>query len=97
MAFHFFVPFFLLLSRDIKRRSPWLAKVAGIVFVMCVVDLFWIIAPGFHRVELSVHWMDVVALIGLGGIWIGFYVHQLKRKSLVPLYDARTQESRLSS
>ncbi|HUJ11726.1 MAG TPA: hypothetical protein VL171_17080 [Verrucomicrobiae bacterium] len=97
VAFHFFVPFFLLLSRDIKRRSPWLAKVAGIVFVMCVVDLFWIIAPGFHRVELSVHWMDVVALIGLGGIWIGFYVHQLKRKLLVPLYDARTQESRLSS
>jgi len=92
VALHFFLPFLLLLSRDIKRRSSWLATVAWIVFVMCVVDLFWIIAPGFRRVGLSVHWLDVLALIGLGGVWVGVYVYQLKRKSLVPAYDAQAHE-----
>ncbi|HUI06440.1 MAG TPA: hypothetical protein VL486_05490 [Verrucomicrobiae bacterium] len=92
VVFHFFVPFFLLLSRDIKRRSPWLAKVAWLILVMGVVDVFWIVAPGFHRTQLAVHWTDGAALVGIGGVWVGMYVRQLRSKSLLPVHDARIEE-----
>jgi hypothetical protein len=92
VALHFFAPFFLLLSRDIKRRSPWLMKVALVVFVMCYVDIFWIVAPGFGRLGLHVYWMDVVAPIGVGGIWVAAFLRQLRGRSLLPVHDSRMEE-----
>ena len=92
VVLHFFVPFLLLLSRDIKRRSPWLANVALGIFVMCLVDVFWIVAPGFGRAGFRVYWMDVVAPIGLGGVWVAEFIRQLKGKSLVPVHDSRVEE-----
>ena len=89
LVLHFFVPFLLLLSRDIKRRSPWLAKVALGVLVMCFVDVFWIVAPAFGR---SVHWMDIVAPVGIGGVWLAAFIKQLKARSLVPVHDSRVEE-----
>ena len=92
VVLHFFVPFLLLLSRDIKRRSPWLAKVALGIFVMCFVDVFWIVGPGFGRSGFQVHWMDIVAPIGIGGIWVAVFIGQLKGKSLAPVHDSRVEE-----
>lgn len=92
VALHFFAPFFLLLSRDIKRRAPWLMKVALIVFVMCYVDVFWIIAPGFGRLGLHVYWMDVVAPVGIGGIWVAAFLKQLRGRSPLPVHDSRVEE-----
>jgi len=92
MVFHFFAPFFLLLSRDIKRRPGRLAAVAVGVLAVCVVDLFWIVKPAFDRSRFSVHWMDVVALLGIGGLWVAAFVGQLKGRSLVPVHDARVEE-----
>jgi len=45
VIFHFALPFALLLSRDLKRHGRTLVKVALLVMVMRVVDLFWTIAP----------------------------------------------------
>jgi hypothetical protein len=91
VALHFFAPFLLLLSRDIKRRSPWLSKVALGVFVMCFVDIFWIVAPGFGRPGFTVHWMDIAAPTGIGGVWVAIFIKQLKRRSLAPVHDSRVE------
>ncbi|MGI9108224.1 MAG: hypothetical protein ACR2G4_18505 [Pyrinomonadaceae bacterium] len=45
VIFHFAFPFALLLSRDLKRHGRTLVKVALLVLLMRVVDLFWTIAP----------------------------------------------------
>jgi len=92
LVLHFFIPFLLLLSRDIKRRSSWLAAVAWGVFLMCFVDVVWIVAPGFGRAGFQVHWMDLVATIGIGGVWIAAFVGRLKAKSAVPVHDSRVEE-----
>src|SRR6185503_10740093 len=42
---HFVLPFVLLLSRGLKRNAQLLARVALGVFVIRLVDLFWLIAP----------------------------------------------------
>src|ERR1043166_8660308 len=45
---HFGLPFLLLLSRALKRHSRQLARAAGLILLLRVVDLFWLIAPAFR-------------------------------------------------
>jgi hypothetical protein len=52
-----------------------------------MVDVFWLVMPAFYRDGLFVHWLDLTALIGIGGGWTAFFVWQLKRRSLLPHYD----------
>ncbi len=92
IGLHFFLPLLLLLSRDVKRDPFALAKVSLGILVMCVVDIFWIVAPAFPRVEFSVSWMDVAALVGIGGVWLSEFVRQMKGRSPVPLHDSRVEE-----
>ena len=87
ILFHFAVPFLLLLSRTVKRRMRVLASVAVGLLVMSLVDVFWMIAPAFHPEGPSPHWMDLIAPIGVGGLWMAAFFSQLKRRSLVPLHD----------
>ncbi|MBI2151014.1 MAG: hypothetical protein HYU27_10495 [Acidobacteria bacterium] len=85
----FALPFILLLSRATKRRSQALALVALVVLAMRLVDLFWVVAPAFHPTGLSVHWLDLVSPVGIGGIWIWTFLWLLKKRALLPLHDPR--------
>lgn len=84
---HFALPFLLLLSRDLKRNSRRLAMVAALVLFMRLVDLFWLIAPKFSQGHFSISWMDIVAPIGVGGLWLAFFLWQLKQRPLIPFND----------
>jgi hypothetical protein len=86
---HFFVPFLLLLSRRTKRAINNLSKIAVGVLVMRLVDLFWLIMPAFQGAELQLHWLDLVAPIGIGGLWMAYFFSQLKGAPLLPLHDPR--------
>jgi hypothetical protein len=92
--FHFFAPFLVLLSRMVKRRINWLVNVAGLVLLMRFVDLYWLIIPAYHE-SFYLDWLIIVAPIALGGIWLAVFVWQLKKKSLLPLYDAGVEEKLL--
>lgn len=103
VVFHFVLPFLLLLSRDLKRDARRLALVAGGVLVMRMVDLYWLVAPdaaigheghgGMHP-----HWMDLTAVVGLGGIWLWLFARALMRRPLLTLGEpdirARLAEGR---
>jgi hypothetical protein len=78
-AFHFFVPFLLLLSRANKRRTELLGIIAALIIVMRLVDVFWYTIPAFRPGDFSIHWMDVAAPIGLGGVWLAGFFWQLRR------------------
>jgi hypothetical protein len=88
----FGLPFLLLLSRFLKQSGLMLALVAGLVFFMRVVDLFWITEPNFYPGRFHLHWMDVVMPIGLGGIWLAVFAWQLKTRPLLPLHDPNLEE-----
>jgi len=83
IGFHFVAPFLLLLSRENKRRLGRLAAVAGALVIMRFLDLVWIVVPAFSPREFRIHWMDLAAPLGMGGIWIAVFVHQLKGRPLV--------------
>jgi hypothetical protein len=87
ILFHFAIPFVLLLSRDVKRRKQLLAKVALALIFMTWVDLYWLVMPVFDKTGPRLHWMDLLAPVGVGGIWIAAFVWQLKGKPLLPLND----------
>ena len=84
---HFVLPFSLLLSRDLKRRPSRLVWVAGLLLAARLVDVYWLTAPEFWPGGIHLHWMDVLAPIGIGGIWISYYARQLRQWPLLPVGD----------
>lgn len=89
---HFALPFVLLLSRQITRRAQPLAMVAAVLFGIHLVDAFWLVMPAFFPGQLHVHWLDIVAPIAVGGLWLAAFLWQLQRRSLLPWYEPRLQE-----
>lgn len=88
-VFHFFVPFVLLLQRSMKRRVESLWTMAALLFLLRLVNMVWDVGPAFDTTGFRFHWTDWVAPIGIGGIWVAFFVRQLKRRPLLPLEDPR--------
>ena len=87
IAFHFALPFAILLSRDLKRNARHLSGIALLVVLMRFVDLYWLISPAFSPRVLSLHWLDPLTLLGVGGIWVATFVGQLRARPLLPLRD----------
>lgn len=83
---HFAAPFLFLLSRDLKRNPGKLVMVAMLILVMRMVDLLWMLVPAF-REEHRWIWMDLIALVGFGGIWLALFTWQLSKRSLIPIND----------
>jgi hypothetical protein len=89
LLLHFFVPFFLLLQRSVKRKLPRLAKVAMWQFSLELVDIYWLVAPAYQDHPRFSDLGILFAVIGLGGIWLSVFLSQLKRLPLLPLHDPR--------
>jgi hypothetical protein len=94
-VFYFALPFVLLLSRDIKREPRRLRVVALAVVGMSFVHQFWMIAPVFSPGHFSLHWMDVAALVGVGGFWLAYFLWQLQARPLAVVH-APAQEKAVS-
>ncbi|MBA3888373.1 MAG: hypothetical protein H0X67_22000 [Acidobacteria bacterium] len=99
---HFALPFMLLLSRDLKRNSSMLAKVAIAVLVMRLIDLIWLISPAFAHGDAAavdavhhfpIHWMDIAIPVGLLGLWIALFARNLRGSTLLPLNDPYFKEA----
>jgi len=88
---HFALPFVLLLSRQITRRAQPLATVAAVLFGIHLVDAFWLVMPACFPGRLHVHWLDIMAPIAVGGLWLAAFLWQLQRRSLLPWYEPRLQ------
>jgi hypothetical protein len=92
VVFHFFVPFFLLLSQDLKRNARTLPKIAAWLILMRLVDLFWMTRPEFTSSAVPT-WLDLVLPVALGGLWLGFFAFNLKQCPLLPLGDPDLAEA----
>ena len=93
IIFHFAFPFLVLLSRDIKRSSKWLSLLAAFILVMRLIDMYYLIGPSptieshGHEVPFHLSWMDFVAPIAVGGIWLWWFFGELMKRPLVPIND----------
>ena len=99
---NFALPFMLLLSRDLKHNRRRLMSVAWLLITMRFVDLLWMIAPQFERghgeqvaqygLSFASYINYAAAVVGVGGIWLGWFVYQLRQRALVPYNDPQLPE-----
>jgi len=92
LVLHFFIPFFALLSRDLKRNQAVLPKIAMWLIAMRCLDLYWLTRPEFTSQALPTL-LDLAALAGLGGMWLWFFAFQLKQRPLLPLGEPKLAEA----
>lgn len=78
IALHFAVPFVVLITRRTKRSPRALRTVALGILFMHLVEIFWFVAPNFYGHDMHVHWMDVAAPIGVGGLWVFWFSRRLR-------------------
>src|SRR5437764_14820192 len=89
---HFALPFALLLSRDLKRNFKLLASIAVFVIFMRFVDLYWLITPSFRTSGFGLSFLDFTIPIGLGGLWLAYFLFQLEKRPLMPLNAPHLEE-----
>jgi len=89
----FFFPFLTLLSRAAKRSPQKLALLAVLILAMRIVDVIWLIEPSFNRERFHLSWMDLVAPIAMGGLWMATFAWQLQKRPLVPINDSQLEQA----
>ena len=85
----FAIPFYLLLMRPIKRRVETLSTLCGALILINFVDVYWMVVPAFEKSGPRFYLLDFLLPVGIGGIWVAFFVAQLKSRPLVPQHDTR--------
>ena len=93
IVFHFFFPFFLLLSRDLKEKRKTLFGIALVIFILRYVDVFWLVKPAFAPANLAVSWLDFAATVGIGGVWLACFLWIYSRESF-PLDEILENEKK---
>jgi len=72
---------------------------AGGVFLVRLLDLFWLVAPdlqghGEHAGHgLAVHWLRLAAPSFLGGVWLLLFVRELRSRPLLTPGDPSSRRS----
>ena len=98
---HFIIPFLGLISRNFKRQTNLLAFWAGWMLFMHWVDMFYLVMPslyehkhaGYDVASLPLSIMDLLCMVGVGGIFIGAMAMGMRGSFLVPMKDPRLNES----
>ncbi|MET0164539.1 MAG: hypothetical protein ABW318_05985 [Vicinamibacterales bacterium] len=106
VVFQFAVPFLLLLMRDLKRTPYRLVWVALALLVLRYVDLFMLVSPEFsstganlhllegeHESTFFVNWLDLMAPLAIGGLWLWMFLTQLAQRPLLALGDPYLREA----
>jgi len=89
----FIFPFLSLLSRATKKSAQRLALLAVLILAMRIVDVIWLIEPTYHPGDFVLSWMDIVAPIAIGGLWLGVFSWQLQKRPLVPINDPQLEQA----
>jgi hypothetical protein len=90
---HFALPFLFLISRNVKRRLALLGFGCTWMLIMHVVDIYWFVMPNVSPGKLAVHWIDLAALLAVGGIYFAVVLYGMRRHALIPLGDPRLGRS----
>ena len=90
---HFIVPFFILLSRSLKRSPRALGFMAVWILVIHYVDVYWVVMPALQHGAPRPHWTDLTALVGIGAAAVAFVAWRLGGQLSVPVGDPYLEES----
>jgi hypothetical protein len=90
---YFCLPFLALMSRRLKRDPRGLMTIGAGLLVVSAVHYFWLVNPVYAARAagdyaaygpLSLHWLDVAALVGIGGTTLAIFLWQLRARPVTP-------------
>jgi len=90
---HLFIPFLGLLSRWIKRSQGLLAFWAVWLLAMHWVDIWWVVMPNYSPPDPQLPTVELLCMVGIGGVAVGGAVLGATRQSLVTSGDPRLGDS----
>jgi hypothetical protein len=79
VAFHFFLPLLILLSRSAKRSPRWLGAIAASLLAAHLADVFWLVMPSVRPAGFAIAWTDAAAIAALGALWLGLWRRAMSR------------------
>jgi len=98
LFFHLLIPFFILLSRLVKRRKRLLAVMCVWMLAAHWLDLYWLLLPELAaksaepgRLILSP--LALTCALAVGGLWLGGAAWLAGRQAIVPLRDPLLEDS----
>lgn len=87
---HFLVPFFLLLSRALKKRWGFVAALGGWLVLMHALDFYWLLAPGGGA---HVSLFDLGPFCAMSALCAGVGLWRSSRVESVPVRDPELARS----
>lgn len=90
---HFAIPFFLFMSKHMKRNLKVHSAIVLWILFMHFVDIFWMIMPTFRKTGFSLTLLDLSFFVFMGSLVIGYLASQFKNISLIAYNDPRIKES----
>jgi hypothetical protein len=90
---HFVVPFLALMPRAAKRNLKFMRIISIWILLMHFFDLYWLVIPTLHKHGFYFSWMDLTAMIGIGGIFVWYFWQSYLKGALVPVNDTKLAES----
>ncbi len=90
---HLLIPFLGLLSRWIKRSRPLLAFWAIWLLAMHWINQWWVVMPNYSSPDIPLPTVELLCLVGIGGIAVGTTVLRATRQGLIPAGDPRLGDS----
>jgi len=90
---HFVLPFVVMIFRNVKRSPVIMAIMALWFMIIHWVDIYWLAFPTLLPEGATLSWIEVVAAVGLGGIFLGLFWWRLTGAPLVPVGDPNLQRS----
>jgi hypothetical protein len=82
VALTFALPFVVLLIGRAKRQRRWLAAMAALLLLGNLADALWLVVPSFRPDGLDLRWTDLLAPLGMGGLWLCVYLGQYRAQRL---------------
>lgn len=85
---HWFLPFIILLFREVKTDPVKMSRVNLMLLFICAVDVTWWLVPAYPHAHQWLHVpMAAAAIVGVGGVWSWFFFTQLGKANLLPKKD----------
>lgn len=88
-----FIPWMTLLAPRTKANFRLLGIVAISIFFLRFIDIYWNIMPFMRGGEVLPTYTDLVALVAIGGLWLGAFGLASAKAKLIPAHDTRLEEA----
>ena len=92
LIFHFALPFFLLLSRRVKRSARALSMLAAGILSVHVIFVAWLVLPSFEHAPVASLLIAASSFVGIGGALAAAYAYFLAQRPLLIRKDPRFEE-----